>query len=127
MPHNQEFDKELTLPPGLQTERTSIAWNRTALAFLVNGLLLLRSAVKLDSLLFGVLSILMFIFTVFMHRYLRSLQQKTLSAKEANFREINEKGIYLIPAKIITYIIASYSIVLVVYFISQSCLNDTIN
>ena len=86
MPHNQEFDKELTLPTGLQTERTSIAWNRTTLAFLVNGLLLLRSAVKLDSLLFGVLSILMFIFTVFMHRYLRSLQQKNAQRERGQFQ-----------------------------------------
>lgn len=34
-------DPAQTLPPGLQPERTSLAWTRTSLGFLANGVLLL--------------------------------------------------------------------------------------
>jgi uncharacterized membrane protein YidH (DUF202 family) len=35
--------------PGLQGERTSLAWNRTALAMFVNAVLILRSGLSTDT------------------------------------------------------------------------------
>lgn len=40
-------DRAITGPSGLQPERTSLAWQRTSLGFLINsGLLLLREAAR---------------------------------------------------------------------------------
>lgn len=44
--------------PGLQPERTALAWRRTALAIFVNGALLVRAAVEAQSPLLAVVSVL---------------------------------------------------------------------
>jgi uncharacterized membrane protein YidH (DUF202 family) len=44
--------------PGLQPERTALAWRRTALSLLVNGALLLRPAVEARSPALGTAALL---------------------------------------------------------------------
>ncbi len=55
--------------PGLQPERTVLAWYRTAFVCLINGLLLLRYALRLESLCFGALSLLLLLLTAAMYLY----------------------------------------------------------
>lgn len=43
--------------PGLQPERTALAWRRTALAMLVNGALLVRAAIEARSPAMGTVSV----------------------------------------------------------------------
>ena len=55
--------------PGLQPERTSLAWGRTALAMGANGLLLLRSGIVGQQPLLIVLSVALLLSTAWALRY----------------------------------------------------------
>jgi len=74
--------------PGLQPERTALAWRRTALAMLVNGGLLVRAAVESHAPALGTVAVLvllasMLMFAVGAHRRQALVQAATHRAPHA--------------------------------------------
>ena len=53
--------------PGVQPERTGLAWRRTALSMLLNGALLVRSAVQAQSVALRCVSALVVMGALFMY------------------------------------------------------------
>ncbi|WP_439670757.1 DUF202 domain-containing protein [Cupriavidus necator] len=53
--------------PGVQPERTGLAWRRTALSMLLNGALLVRSAMEAQSVVLRCVSALVVVGALFMY------------------------------------------------------------